>query len=297
MMNRRTFLRTTANVAALPLAARAFAAAPLKLKQGVTRMVFGSGKSVEECCRVAQSVGATGFDFIDDPNDWPTLRRYGMVNSMLRADFGGGKSEGRPPDGPLGWHAVGLKEAQGEYFKAVHDLIDVAARERFPNVIVLAGSKNRVSAQEGADNAVDFLAKLAPHAEQKGVTVCMELLNKFGFQAPPNSLFDNTGWGVDVCKRVGSTRVKILYDVFHAQLSEGNIVQNIRNNIAQIGHIHTGSVPGRHELFRDNEVDYRFVARTLEELKFSGFVTHEWTPSPDSDVREDLMRSAEIMNP
>jgi hydroxypyruvate isomerase len=294
MIDRRTLLAASA-VAALPPGLASAQPKKGRLKQGVTRQVFGKGASIEDCCRQARAMGVTGFDFIDNPKDWPLLKRYGMTVSMLQADYGGGSSEIWPPNGPLGWHAVGLKEAQGDYLKAMHDLIDAAAREGFPNVIVLAGSKDKVTYQQGADNAVEFLGKLKAHAEQRKVTVCMELFNRLGVEATRNALFDHAAWGVDVCKRVASPRVKILYDIFHAQLTEGDIVQTLKANIAWIGHVHTGSVPGRHELFRDNELDYRFIAQTLADLKYGGFVSHEWTPSPGSNVADDFRRTVELM--
>jgi hydroxypyruvate isomerase len=292
-MDRRAFLAASGAAALSPALARAATAG--RFKQGVARVVFGD-MPLEDCCRLAVSLGIKGFDLISDPKDWPTLKRHGLVMSMLRADYGGGVSIGRSPPGPPGWGAIGLKEAQGAFLAAIHEAIEVAAREGFPNLILTAGTRDAVSYEEGAENAVAFLNLVKGHAEQKGVTLCLELLNSFGVQAPKNSLFDHAAWGFDVMRRVNSPRAKVLYDIWHAQLMDGNIAQTIRDNIALIGHIHTGGVPGRHELFRDNELDYGFLARVIAGTGFDGFVTHEWSPSPGSDIAEDLRRSVELMS-
>jgi|SRR5579871_598250 len=299
-MYRRTFLgamTSVAAMAALPLA-RTEAAGTGRLKQGVTRGVFGRDMPFEDCCKLAASLGIQGFDFANKPEQWPIVKHYGMTVSMLRVLYQGFDDFRHP--GPPGWEALGEKEAQGEYMAAIHEGIDTAAAHGFPNVLVLAGTRARVSYSEGADNTAAFLNKVKSHAEDKGVTLCMEILNSKGIQAPKMSLFDHTAWGVDVMQRVNSPHVKILYDIFQAQISEGDIVHAIRDNIAYIGHVHTGSVPAtpegaRHELFRADELDYRFIARSLADLNFRGFVSHEWSPSPGSNVIEDLKGTVALM--
>jgi hydroxypyruvate isomerase len=134
------------------------------------------------------------------------------------------------------------------------------------------------------------------HAEDKGVTLCMEILNSKGLAAPPMSIFDHMAWGVDVIKRVNSPRVKILYDVFHAQLMEGDIVQTIRDNIQYIAHFHTGGVPGRHELDDTQELNYHFIAEAIADLNYTGFVTHECSPAPGNDPIASLSKAIQIMN-
>lgn len=295
-MRRRTFVAAALGFAAAGEAHSVLSAIPTtgRLKQGVTRQVFGD-MSLEDCCRLASGLGVYGFDFICDPKDWPTLKRFGMTMSMYRLDFGGGISLGRGPEGPPGWNSIGMKEAQGKHLTAMLDAIDVAAQERFPNIIVLAGSKNQLSYEEGADNAVAFLNAVRAKAEDKGVTLCMELLNSKGIMAPPESLFDHAGWGFEVIRRVNSPRVKVLYDIWHAQLMDGDIVTTIRKNIDLIGHFHTGGVPDRNELFRNDELDYRYIARNIADLGFTGFVTHEWSPSKGSEAKIDLRKTVELI--
>ena len=228
--------------------------------------------------------------------DFPLLRKYGLTGSMYRVSYGGGISGGRPPDGPPGWEAIGMKEAMGGYLTALHEGIDVAAANGFPNIILMAGARSAsLSYEQGADNAVAFCNAVKTHAEDKGVTLCIEYLNSKGLQSPVNSMFDRMSWGVDVVKRVGSPRVKILYDIYHAQIMEGYIVQTLRDNIQHIGHIHTGGVPGRHELDETQELNYRFIAQTIAELKFTGFVTHEWSPTMGNDPVASMRKVLAIM--
>ncbi len=296
-MRRRNFIALAASLAssgALLCRGAGATAHTGRLKQGVTRQMFGD-LPLEDCCRMASRLGISGFDFICDPADWPVLRKYGITMSMYRLDYGGGVSIGRGPAGPPGWNAIGMREARGGHLKAMLEAIDIAAREGFPNIIVLAGSKEHMSYEEGADNAVAFLQAVKAKAEDKGVTLCMELLNSKGLMAPPQSLFDHAAWGFDVAKRVNSPRFKILYDIWHAQLMDGDIVRTIQSNINLIGHFHTGGVPARNELFRNDELDYRYIAQTIADTGFKGFVTHEWTPARQPEIEEDLRRTIELM--
>lgn len=305
-MNRRAFLASLPVVAVVPsvTVARAQGVAggdrtpsgASRIKHGATRQVFGANRPLEECFRLGAELGIKGFDFIANPVDFPLLRKYGLTGSMYRVSYGGGISGGRPPDGPPGWEAIGMKEAMGGYLTALHEGIDVAAANGFPNIILMAGARSAsLSYEQGADNAVAFCNAVKTHAEDKGVTLCIEYLNSKGLQSPVNSMFDRMSWGVDVVKRVGSPRVKILYDIYHAQIMEGYIVQTLRDNIQHIGHIHTGGVPGRHELDETQELNYRFIAQTIAELKFTGFVTHEWSPTMGNDPVASMRKVLAIM--
>jgi hydroxypyruvate isomerase len=273
------------------------AARTSRIKHGATRQVFGANRPLEDCFRLGAELGIKGFDFIANPGDFPLLKKYGLTGSMYRVSYGGGISGGRPPDGPPGWEAIGMKEAMGGYLTALHEGIDVAAANGFPNVILMAGARSAsLSYEQGADTAVAFCNAVKSHAEDKGVTLCIEYLNSKGLQSPVNSMFDRMSWGVDVVKRVGSPRVKILYDIYHAQIMEGYIVQTLRDNIQHIGHIHTGGVPGRHELDETQELNYRFIAQTIADLKFTGFVTHEWSPAPGNDPIASMKKVLAIMD-
>jgi hydroxypyruvate isomerase len=276
-----------------------------RLKHGMTRGSLGPNKSTDQFCRDAAELGVKGVDFIL-PDEFPVLKKYGLVCSMYRPIWNEpepGKppapvpSGGRGAAGPPGWNAMGMKEAMSVYLPRIREAIEIAAANDIPNVIIVAGARSAaLSSEQGLDNSVAFCNAVKAQAEDRGVTLCMELLNSKGIQAPPMSLFDRTPWGVELVRRVNSPRVKILYDLFHAQLMEGDLAQTLRDNIQHIAHVHTGGVPGRHEPDETQEVNYRFIARVLADLKFTGFVTHEWTPSPGSDPIATFRKVLQIMN-
>jgi len=251
-----------------------------RIKQGITRGVFARGTSIEDCCKQAAPLGIKGFDLIG-PADWPTLKKYGLVPSMY-------------PGGPGGSIAVALNRKENhEKFRPLMDAaIDEAAANGVPNIITFSGNRNGMADQEGADNCVAFLDTIKKHAEDKQVTICMEYLNsKVNHK---DYMFDHIAWGVDVMKRVNSPRVKILYDIYHAQIMDGDIVRNIRDHFQWIGHFHTGGNPGRHEIDETQELNYRFVMQAIADLGFTGFVSHEYSPTQGHDPIVELKRAIEI---
>ncbi len=233
-MFRREFLTAVAVPAALAQTSSsgpAVSPAPRKgrIKQGITRGVFARTMSMEDCCREAARLGIKGFDLIG-PADWPLLKKYGLVPSMYPAGAGGTIPE-----------ALNRKENHERIEASIRAAIDETAAAGAPNVITFSGNRKGMADQEGADNCVAFLNKVKSYAEDKGVTICMEYLNsKVNHK---DYMFDHIAWGVDVMKRVNSPRVKILYDIYHAQIMDGDIVRNIRDNFQWIGHFHTGGNP------------------------------------------------------
>jgi hydroxypyruvate isomerase len=146
--------------------------------------------------------------------------------------------------------------------------------------------------QEGADNCVTFLNRVKAQAEDKGVTICIEYLNsKVNHK---DYMFDHITWGLDVVKRVNSPRVKILFDIYHAQIMDGDVVRNIRDDFQWIGHFHTGGNPGRHDIDESQELNYRFIAQAIADLGFTGFLSHEYTPSPGHDPIATLNKALDI---
>jgi hydroxypyruvate isomerase len=250
-----------------------------RIKQGVTIGVFGRGAVFEDCCREAARLGIKGFD-LRGPADWPTLKKYGLVPSMY--------------PGPGGTIAVGPshKETHTELIPKMHAAIDESAANGVPNIIALTGQRKGMSDAEGADNCIAFFNAVKAHAEDKQITICLEYLNSKVNH--PDYMFDHIAWGVDVMKRVNSPRVKILYDIYHAQIMDGDIVRNIRDNFQWIGHFHTGGNPGRHEIDDTQELNYRFVMKAIADLGYTGFVTHEYSPSQGHDPIAELARAIQI---
>jgi hydroxypyruvate isomerase len=233
-----------------------------------------------DCCREAARLGIQGFDLIE-PADWPLLKKYGLVPSMY-------------PLGPGGTitNALNRTENHDRLEKSLHAAIDEAAANAVPNIITFSGNRAGMDDRLGADHSVQFLDKIKAHAEDKSITICMELLNsKVNHK---DYMFDHMAWGVDVVQRVNSPRVKILYDIYHAQIMDGDIVRNIRDNFQWIGHFHTGGNPGRHEIDETQELNYRFIARSIADLGFAGFISHEYSPSPGHNAIRELERAIDI---
>ncbi len=251
-----------------------------RLNQCVTRGVFGRNMSFEDSCREAARLGCKGYDLVG-PSDWPTLKKYGLIPTMYPPGPGGTISDG-----------VNRKESHAALEQRMHAAIDQSAANGIPNIIALSGSRKGMPDQEGADNCVAFLNLVKAHAEDKAVTICIEYLNSKVDH--PDYMFDHIGWGVDVVKRVDSPRVKILFDIYHAQIMDGDIVRNIRNYFQWIGHFHTGGNPGRHEIDETQELNYHFVAQAIAELGFTGYIAHEYSPAPGHDPIASLNRAVEI---
>jgi len=253
-----------------------------RLKQCVTQGVFGrGGMSFEDSCREAARLGCKGYD-LRGPADWPTLKKYGLIPTMY------------PGPGGTIPEALNRVENHDRLEKSMNAAIDEAAANGVPNIITFSGNRKGMGDAEGAANCVKFLNKVKAHAEDKGVTICMELLNsKVNHK---DYMCDHTAWGVDVMKQVGSPRVKLLYDIYHLQIMEGDICRTIKDNIQYLGHFHTGGNPGRHEIDDTQELNYRFVAKTIADLGFTGYVAHEYSPAQGRDPIQSLNQAMEIFD-
>jgi hydroxypyruvate isomerase len=265
-MKRRSFLLAGAGCLGLSVASFGQTAQRKgRLKQGVTRGCFGKGVSLDDVCRQAAQLGLKGIDLVG-LNDWPTLKKHGLLATMCPG--GGGIAEG-----------INRKENHAEIEKQFRENIRLAAEAGMPNAITLSGSRKGLTDEEGIDNSVALLNRVKGLAEEKGVTICLELLNSKvnhpGYQC------DHTKWGVEVVKRVGSPRVKLLYDIYHMQIMEGDVIRTIRENIQYIGHFHTAGVPGRHEIDETQELNYRAIAQAIVDLSFTGYLSHEYSPQRD----------------
>jgi hydroxypyruvate isomerase len=168
--------------------------------------------------------------------------------------------------------------------------IPLAAAAGVPNVICFSGSRNGQSDDEGHAVCARGLAPLLPVAERHGVTLCMELLNSKVDH--PDYQCDHTAWGVALAKQLNSERFKLLYDIYHMQIMEGDVIRTIRDNHQYIGHFHTGGVPGRHEIDDSQELNYRAVMRAIGDTGFKGYVAQEFVPT--KDPRTSLAEAVKI---
>jgi len=244
------------------------APAPGRLKQSVSRWPY-SKIPLPDFARACKAMGLAGIDLLQ-PEEWAVVRDAGLVPSMgyptARNDFiATGFNDPKN-------HAMLLNELEAT--------IPRAAREGVPNVIAMFG--NRVAGIDDAAaiaNCVAGLKRIAPLAEEQKVTVCVELLNSKvdhkGYQG------DHTAFGAAVVRGIGSPRVKLLYDIYHMQIMEGDVIRTVRDYSAEIGHFHTGGVPGRHELDATQELNYRAIAAAIADTGFAGFLAHEFVPTRD----------------
>jgi hydroxypyruvate isomerase len=263
-MTRRSLLGTAGAISLAQSLPAADAAAPGRIKQSAARWCYQK-ISLDDLCREGARIGLKGIDLVDH-NEWPTVQKYGLVPAMTP---GAG-------DIPNCWNR---KEHHAKLEREMLTNIERAAAAKVPNVITFSGNRRGLSDAEGIDNCVAGLNKVKKAAEDSGVTICFELLNSKVDHKDYQC--DHTAWGVEVMKRVDSPRVRLLYDIYHMQIMEGDIIRTIRDNIKYIAHFHTGGVPGRHELDDTQELNWRTVAKAIADLNFQGFMAHEFIPQRD----------------
>jgi hydroxypyruvate isomerase len=238
-----------------------------RLKQSVSYWPY-SKIPLADFAPAAKKLGLVAIDLLQ-PEQWPVVKAAGLVASMgyptARQDF----------------------LTRGFNDPANHDLLveeltrtlPLAAAAGVPNLIAMFGNRKGRSDEEGAANCIAGLRRVAPAAEQHGVTICMELLNSKVDHK--DYMGDHTAFGARVIEGVGSPRVKLLYDIYHMQIMEGDVIRTIRDHLAHIGHFHTGGVPGRHEIDDGQELNYRAVCRAIAEAGYTGYLAHEFVPSRD----------------
>src|SRR6202049_4196102 len=263
-MKRRSVLMAAGAAPLAGLLDNADAETAGRLKQSAARWCYAK-ISLEDLCKNGARIGLKGIDLVNH-DDWPTLQKYGLTPAMTP---GAGTI-------PNAWNQ---KENHDALEREMRENIDRAAAAKVPNVITFSGNRRGMPDQEAKDNCVAGLNRVKRIAEDKGVTICLELLNsKVNHK---DYQCDRTAWGVEVMKRVGSPRGKLLYDIYHMQIMEGDVIRTIQQNIAYIGHFHTGGVPGRHELDGTQELNYRAVAEAIAALGFQGYFAHEFIPTRD----------------
>jgi hydroxypyruvate isomerase len=219
--------------------------------------------SVDQLSAYAANIGLKGVDLLQ-PEDYEVPRRYGLICTMGYA--GGGEIA----------HALNRVENHSAIEQAFRTNIPRAAKASVPNVITFSGNRAGMSDAEGARNTILGLNRVKKIAEDNGVTICIELLNSKVNH--PDYMCDHTAWGVQVMQEVNSPNVKLLYDIYHMQIMEGDLIATIKSNSQWMGHFHTGGVPGRHELNNTQEVQWDGVMRAIADFGFRGYVAHEFVP-------------------
>lgn len=251
--------------AAPPDAVRATAS----FRHSVCRWPYGK-LTVDELARMARDLGLDSVELLE-PDEWAVARRHGLTCAMGYATV---------PD-PRTRLTRGFNRVEHHAWlvPAYERTIPLAAAAGIPNLICFSGNRDGQSDDEGLAACARGIGALIPAADRHGVGICMELLNSRVDH--PDYQCDRTAWGVALVKRIGSERFKLLYDIYHMQIMEGDVIRTIRDNHRHIGHYHTAGVPGRHEIDGSQELHYPAIMRAIAETGFSGYVAQEFIPTRD----------------
>lgn len=291
-ITRRTALASLAGTAVAVAAAVAGSAsnadaqnAQLKgrIKQSVSRWCYdGVIKDWDEFAKQCAAMGLKGIDLVD-PQYWDICKKYNLTATMV------------PGAGNIG---DGLNDKKN-HVKCMEEFkknIPAAAKYGWPNVITFSGSKRGKSDEEAWETCAEILKEAVKIAEDNKVVICMELLNSKVDHKDYQC--DHTAWGVELCKRVGSPNMKLLYDIYHMQIMEGDIIRIIRQSIEHLGHFHTGGNPGRNDLDETQELYYPAILKAIAELqdqgKYNGFVAHEFVPKKGMESLKDAVQLCDV---
>lgn len=287
MTNRRAVLKNTTVLAvAQTLQSRLGAAqqaAPLKgnIQHSVCKWCYPK-ISLDDLCVAGKAMGLGSIELLG-PDDWPTLTKHGLTCAISTApniDGLGGITK-----------AFNRVEHHDKLVQVYSDWIPKAAAAGVKNLICFSGNRDGLDDQKGIENCALGLKRLMPLAEKHKVTLVMELLNsKVNHK---DYQCDHTAWGVELCKRVGSEHMKLLYDIYHMQIMEGDVIATIRQSHPYIAHYHTGGVPGRNEIDESQELYYPSIVKAIIATGFKGFIAQEFIPKR-SDALASLRQGVNI---
>lgn len=248
-----------------------------KINHSVARWCFNDF-DIETLCTEAKKIGITGIDLVG-PKDWPVLKKHNLVSTMCNG------AELNLVDG---FNDVQFHE---QLIKNYTEMIPLVAKAGYKNLICFSGNRRGKTDEEGWNNCVIGLNKLIPLAEKHNVTLVMELLNsKINHK---DYQCDRTYWGVELAKRINSENFKLLYDIYHMQIDEGDVIRTIQENKQYIAHYHTGGVPGRNEIDETQELNYVAIMKAIAATGFTGFVGQEFIPL-QKDKIASLRKAIEI---
>jgi hydroxypyruvate isomerase len=281
----KNILLSSAALGVLPVSS--FSEAPLspsksnKLKGNINHSVcYWCYNSIplEEFCQHVKKLNINAIDLIG-PKDWPTLKKHGIYSSMCNG------AEINLVDG---WNN---KDNHATLIKNYTDMIPLVAKAGYKNLICFSGNRRGMDDETGMKNCVEGLKNIIGLAEKHGVIVVMELLNsKVNHK---DYMCDKSPWGVELCKRVGSEHFKLLYDIYHMQIDEGDVIRTINESHPYFAHYHTGGVPGRHEIDETQELYYPAIMKAIVKVGFKGYVAQEFIPA-NADKIASLKKAVEI---
>jgi hydroxypyruvate isomerase len=234
------------------------------IKQSVCRWCYG-GIKLEKLTEEAKKMGFESIELLGI-DEIKTVKKMGMTCAMIRC--------ASIPDG------LNRVENHEKIEKELRDHIEFAAAEGLPNVICMSGNRRKMANEEGLKNCVTGLKRVLGFAEEKKVTICMEGLNsKIDHK---DYMYDKTPWGVELCKKLGSDRFKLLYDIYHMQIMEGDVIRTIQEYHQYIAHYHTGGNPGRHEIDDTQELNYPAIVKAILKTGYKGYLGQEFIPVRDA---------------
>ena len=234
-----------------------------RIQQSACKWCYGK-IPLDEFAAAAKQMGLVGVDLLG-PGDFETLKKHGLVCTMVN-------SHGIHP-------GLNKKKNHEKCLAEIRKAIEVTSEAGFKNVICFSGNREGQDDAEGMKVCAEALKQVVGFAEEKKVTLCMELLNSKVDHK--DYMCDRTKWGVDLCKMVGSERFKLLYDIYHMQIMEGDVIRTMREYKDYIGHIHTGGVPGRAEIDEGQELYYPAIMKAIADMNFKGYVAQEFIPKRD----------------
>ena len=234
--------------------------------------------SLEELCIEAKRIGLVGIDLVK-PKDFHVLKKYGLTSSMTEGAEINHKESFNDPN----YHS----ELKDRYMNH----INLVSKAGFKNLICFSGNRKGMDDETGLNNCIIGLKNILSYAEKKGVVILMELFNSKIDH--PDYMCDKTSWAIELCKRIESPNFKLLYDIYHMQIQEGDIIRTINDNHIYFGHYHTAGVPGRNEINASQELNYPAIMKAIVKTGYSGFVAQEFNPTRNNPI-ESLEESINI---
>lgn len=274
LLSRRRVLQSAAAMTvAGALGSSARAAEPViknnRLKQSIVRWCFDKHWNIEQLCQQAKRLGCGSVELVD-PKDWPVLKKHGLVCAIASSHtFEKGMNN---------------PKYQEMCLAKMRTAIDACAEAGYANVITFTGFREDIPDDAGIKNCIAGYKKIVGYAEKKKVTLCLEMLNsrvKENMKGHPGYQGDHTDYCMEILKQVASPRLKLLFDIYHVQIMDGDVIRRIQQNAEWIGHVHTAGNPGRAELDDKQEINYPPIMRALAEVKYTGFVGQEFIPTRD----------------
>ena len=230
----------------------------------------------DELCRAGKEMGLTSIDLVDPP-DFETMKKHGLTSAMISYPSIAGPNGEKVGSIPFGFNNPAFHDL---LVQAYEPLIKASADFGAKHVICFSGNRNGMDEEAGIKNCAEGLKKVLPIAEKHGITIVMELLNsKVNHK---DYMCDHSAWGIELCKQIGSPNFKLLYDIYHMQIMEGDVIATIKSSHEFFAHYHTGGVPGRHEIDDTQELHYPAIMRAIVDTGYKGHVAQEFIPArPD----------------